>query len=434
MDVGDVKMRMDDDISCISDFSNTQTVNLLVSYGTLLVAAVLIFFIEWKLALIAVAVTPLTFVINHFISKKEWKMGEGNRENDQKTWTWLYQSVPGWREVRALNLQKREERQLIKFNHYFGNYFTAWNNYWVTRVLVLPRVKSDVIIKFALYFFGGLLIMSGDLTIGSLLVFAVYYEMMLNAVGTVSSADADLQSNRFKSDRLIEEITAADTDKKHEYIAPNSDSTIELQGISFTYDNTVKEIIHDFSLKINPGERVAITGKSGVGKTTLLKLMTGMISPTSGAVNFSGVNLSEIDPKKMHSRIGYVMQENTLFNTTIRENLLYAKQKATDEELIKACEKAYILDFINELPDGFDTVIGEKGIKLSGGQRQRIVLARLFLRDVDVFIFDEATSALDQYSENIIQDAIKNIAADKTIIVVAHRESSVRLCERKILL
>ena len=207
---------------------------------------------------------------------------------------------------------------------------------------------------------------------------------------------------------------------------------VTLSNISFTYPNSETEIFHDFSLKINKGEKVAITGRSGRGKTTLLKLITGMLKPTSGDVSFSGVNLQDIDVVTMYKRIGFVMQENMLFNTTIRENLFYGKENARDDEIWDACKKAYISDFIKSFPQGLDTVIGERGIKLSGGQRQRIVLARLFLRDVDVFIFDEATSALDQYSENIIQDVIYNISKDKTVIVVSHRESSIALCERKI--
>ena len=132
----------------------------------------------------------------------------------------------------------------------------------------------------------------------------------------------------------------------------------------------------------------------------------------------------------MYSRIGYIMQENILFHTTIRENLLFGKEDASEKELLKACRKACIDEFVAGLPEGLDTVIGEKGIKLSGGQRQRIVLARMFLQDIDIFIFDEATSALDQYSENIVQDAIRNIPGDKTIIVSAHRESSLEVCDR----
>lgn len=145
-----------------------------------------------------------------------------------------------------------------------------------------------------------------------------------------------------------------------------------------------------------------------------------------------GADLRELDLSAMHGRIGYVMQDNLLFNTTVRENLLLGKEDATEDELRRACKKAYILEFVQALPDGLDTVIGEKGIKLSGGQRQRLVLARLFLREVEVFILDEATSALDQYSERMVYDAMQSIPKDKTVIIVAHRESSLAICERRV--
>ena len=173
-------------------------------------------------------------------------------------------------------------------------------------------------------------------------------------------------------------------------------------------------------------------GKSGCGNTTVLKLMMGMLTPGKGRVFFAGADVREIDLTAMHGRIGFIMQESMLFNASIRENLRYGKEDATDEEMEAACRKAFIYDFIRGLEDGLDTVIGERGVRLSGGQRQRIVLARLFLRNVDVFVFDEATSALDQYSESVVYDAIRNIARDKTIIIVAHRESSVALCDRRI--
>ena len=175
---------------------------------------------------------------------------------------------------------------------------------------------------------------------------------------------------------------------------------------------------------------IGICGRSGSGKTTLLKLITGMLTPTSGQISFSGIDLRQIDMIAMHKKIGFVMQENILFHASIKDNLLYAKGDATEEELVRVCKMACIYDFIETLPDGWNTMIGEKGIKLSGGQRQRLVLARLFLRDVDVFIFDEATSALDQLSESIVHDAINRIAKEKTIIVVSHRESSLELCDR----
>jgi len=213
-------------------------------------------------------------------------------------------------------------------------------------------------------------------------------------------------------------------------IIPDESNSIALSNVSFSYPDTDKLILKDFNLSINKGERIAIVGKSGSGKTTLLKLITGMLDPTSGKVMFSGIDLKNIDMQVMHERIGFVMQENILFNTSIRENLFYGKNNACENELIEACKSAGIWKFIISLPEGLNTIIGEKGVKLSGGQRQRIVLARLFLQDVAVYILDEATSALDQFSENIVQDAINNIAKDKTIIVVAHRKSSIKLCDR----
>jgi len=432
MSIGDTKMRLEDDISCIGDYADTQTISYLINYVTLIVALVLMFVIQWELTLFAIAMIPITFILNHIISKREWKMQDANRENDQKQSSWLNTSIHGWREVRALNLQKHEEREFIRYNHKFANYFIPWNNYWVTRVLVIPKIKNTFILQFALYFIGGLLIMANQLSIGNLLVFAVYYNMLSGAVNTVSQNDADLQSNRFKSDRLVTELEKTEIVSDRKNLIPDDSNEIIFTDVRFTYPNSDNEVIHKLSLVISKGERVAITGKSGIGKTTVLKLITGMVTPTSGSVLFGNVNLKDIDMAAMHKRIGFVMQENMLFNDTIRENLLYGKENATDNELVEACKKAYINDFINNLPDGFDTIIGERGIKLSGGQRQRIVLARLFLRNVQVFIFDEATSALDQYSENIVHDAIRSIAEDKTIIVVAHRASSISLCDRKI--
>jgi ABC-type bacteriocin/lantibiotic exporter with double-glycine peptidase domain len=333
--------------------------------------------------------------------------------------------------VKALNLTLRQKRQYTRFLHNHALYYAKWINFWTARRLVIPKIKDEFFMRFGLYFIGGFLIMRGQLKISDLLIFAMYYETLSGAIKSVSSADADLQSNMPYTDRLMEELKR-NGEVTEGGIIPDSTHTIELKNVSFSYSNTDKEVIHHLDLRIDKGERVAITGKSGCGKTTLLKLITGMVAPTAGEVYFSNVSLREIDLCEMHSRIGFVMQENILFNTTVRENLLYGKETASEQELRGACEKAYILPFIEGLPNGFDTVIGERGIKLSGGQRQRLILARLFLRDVSVFIFDEATSALDQYSENIVHDAIRSIAKDKTIIVVAHRESSIRLCDRKI--
>jgi ABC-type multidrug transport system fused ATPase/permease subunit len=233
----------------------------------------------------------------------------------------------------------------------------------------------------------------------------------------------------------LSEVNRTEKTEKKNILSLNfaDDNIIEFRNVSFSYANTDQTVINNLRFSIKKGERLAITGKSGAGKTTVLKLLSGMLRPSSGEVLFFGENINDIDSDNLHKHLGFIMQENILFNSTIKENLFYAKTDASNSELETACQKAFIWDFIKTLPDGMETVIGERGIKLSGGQKQRLILARQFLRGTnDIFILDEATSALDQYSESIIQDAIGSIGKDKTIIVVAHRKSSISLCDRLI--
>ena len=430
-DIGDMKLRLDDDTEKLRGFFGSQIIDYLISCGTVLVTALLLIRISWFLSVIVIAAIPVTFAIDHAISKRERVLTDENREIQQRTTTWLRTSAEGWREIRALTLEYSQERKFVGLLHEFALYFSKWINYWVARVLIIPKIKDEFLMKFVLYFIGGLMIMDGKIKIGDILVFAMYYEMLSKAANAVSAADADLQANMPYTNRILEGIRKPE-EKNREYKAWDQSGRIEFQDVCFRYSEDRKNVIHNMSFTIEKGERAAIVGKSGSGKTTILKLMTGMLMPQSGKILFSGVELSEMNIKELHKKIGFVMQENILFNTTIRENLLYGKENASDNELREACRKAYIDEFVSGLPMGLDTVIGEKGIRLSGGQRQRLVLARLFLRNVDIYILDEATSALDQYSENIIQDALRSISEDKTIIVVSHRESSIQFCNKRI--
>lgn len=428
--IGDMKMRIDDDANQIQSFSSYQTIDYIISYITLFFSLILLFFIEWRLALFSILAIPSTFFLDDIISKKERKLNDSNRENDEKMSSWLHSSIQGWREIKALNLQKHQQRILIRYFHKFALHYGKWINYWVMRTLVIPKIKDEFFMRFGLYFLGGILIMNGKLEISNLFIFVTYYTMLSEAIRVVSSTDAELQASMPYTDRLIESLSVNNVNSMKNRMLQDEIYSIILEKVCFKYEKSDKEVLHDMDIQIKKGDRVAISGKSGCGKTTILKLITGILKPTKGRILISNIDISEINLSEIHKRIGFVMQESRMFNTTIRNNLLYGKNNATDDEIITACKKAYIYEFIESLPDGFDTIIGEKGIKLSGGQRQRIILARLFLRDVDIFIFDEATSALDQYSENIVHDAIKNIDKNKTIIIVAHRQSSMDLCDK----
>lgn len=428
LSIGDLNMRIDDDIEQIKDYFGVWTIDSVIACIMILTNFFILMSINWILALYSITVIPFTFWIDRILSKKEKIILDERRLNEQGMTSWLHESIQGWREVKAFNLQKYETRLYFHFLHTEMIGFAKWINYWTARVLIIPKIKNECFMQFGLYLIGGLLIIEGNLNIGELLVFSVYYSLLSNAIQNVSTAAADLQTKMPYIDRLIESLKYKVEDNIG--IVPDDSNTIELKEVSFGYPDAQMLVINKLNLLINRGERVAITGKSGSGKTTLLKLITGMLIPTSGQISFSGIDLRQIDMIAMHKKIGFVMQENILFHASIKDNLLYAKGDATEEELIRVCEMACIYDFIESLPDGWNTMIGEKGIKLSGGQRQRLVLARLFLRDVDVFIFDEATSALDQLSESIVHDAINRIAKEKTIIVVSHRESSLELCDR----
>ena len=430
--VGSIYAQIEDDTSQISKFTNYQTVDYIFALCMVIGTALILLFIDWKLTTFSLTIIPLAVYFDLKIAKREKSYTEQMRQNNQQQASWVHKCVQGWREIKALNQQVNMKKRFSEFTKRYGEIYAKQIKFWALRVLILPIIRYELLMQFGLYFIGGLLIINGKLEISELLVFSVYHEMFSNALKTITKTDADLEANKPHTDRLITSL-----EEKPEIkitLLPDNLNSIVFDNVTFSYTPNSKPVLTNFSASIYKGERVAIVGKSGSGKTTLLKLMMGLLQPNEGQVYFANVNLKEIDQNAMFSKIGFVMQENILFNATIRENLLYGKATASVQDMVDACKKACIYDYIAALPDGLDTVIGERGIKLSGGQRQRIALARVFLRDPEVLVLDEATSALDQYSDNLIQDAINNVTAGKTIIVVSHRDSSIQFCDRRILL
>lgn len=428
----DAKMVMDDDMIKLTAFADSQSTDYIVNAGKMIILSIILIVLEWRLAVICIAVVPITFMLTEMYGKRSQKIQNISRVNDAKWGDWLYSVISGWREVRAMNLQKQGEEVFRNYSKKDAIYFTKVTNYWVIRNQILPKIKDEFLMQFLVYFLGGILIYYNQISIGTLLVFAQYYTILSTAVQDVTRADAELQSNIDFYERVLN--AAEQDDYQDNGIKMFESAALEVKNICFRYPKGEKNIFENFSLSIRQGERIGIIGESGKGKTTLLNLLVGALYPDSGEIYFGGVELRNADLREVHKRIGFVLQDNMLFNTSIKENLKYGKENATEYEMVQACKKAYIYDFIQKLPKGLDTVIGEDGVKLSGGQKQRIVLARLFLKDVDIFIFDEATSALDQHAESIIHDAIQKIESDKTIIIVSHRQSSLNLCNRIITL
>lgn len=433
MDVGERKMRLEDDTALLREYTTTQTIDYLISFLTMILCAGMLFFIDWRLTLFSLAAIPATFFLDDLVSRYEKDINAVKRENARRKTGFLQASLQGWREVKALNLNRWQIRHFIKYVHVQALCNARWINCWTARVLIIPKIKEEFFMRFGLYFLGGLLVAKNALHISDLLVFVVYYEMMANAMKNVSTANAQLQSDMPMLERLMEQLDKSHTNPPRTEAPlhpPKAFTGIHMINVTYQYPGASEAVIKDLQLHIAPGERLAIVGKSGAGKSTVLKLLTGMLTPSSGQVIFNGSDLQTTPIEQVFSHIGYVMQDNILFHMSIRENLRYGKSDATETEMWKACEMAQIAEFIRILPQGLDTIIGEKGLKLSGGQRQRMVLARLFLKDADIYILDEATSALDEYNEAMIQGVLQNLGSEKTLIVVAHRESSIALCDR----
>lgn len=433
INVGNEKMIIDDSVVQLLDFTGVQSVDHLINIGKTILLVVALFLMEWRLAIVMLVTIPVSYLVNEHNAKLSKKNREESWQNHVAWADWNYESGAAWREVRALNMEERCEEVFDGYCKRYQGYFKEYTRLWVTRRFIIPKIKDEFLMQFLLYFLGGIAIYYQYISIGTLLIFGQYYTQLTESLRAVVDADNDLEINSVAYDRALKAAECPIVEET-EHVIPITNCDIEINHVTFRYEGGDADILQDFSLEIKQGERIGIVGESGRGKTTLLNLIVGLLKPTQGEVRFGGHALSELRIQDVHQKVGFVLQENNLFHASIRENMLYGNENATEEQIAAACKKAYISDFIESLPEKYDTIVGEKGIKLSGGQKQRIVLARLFLRDVDVFILDEATSALDQHAESMIQNAISSIGEDKTIIVVSHRENSLKLCQRLVFL
>ncbi len=427
----DMNMRISADLEKLKPFVANQSIDYIIAVLTFISSAVLLIVINPLLALIASIVIPVSFWLSAIICRKEETYVDCMRECNIGFSDLMHESAHNWREIKALGLERHEKTRFVQLAKKWAYANSHFVNFCVLRVDIIPKIQNEFIMQFLIYFIGGLFILNGNLTIGELFVFTQYYDMLSTAVKKLATLNSDFEVSRPHIDKVLEELSVSFPKRSVRKLADGKITSVHLDHVCFSYPGATDEVVASANLLVTAGQKVAIIGKSGCGKTTILKLISGLIKPSGGKVYISGEQLDQMDLGGVHEKLGFIMQDNILFNDTIKENLLYGKSSASDKEIKNACMKASIYDFVIKLPNGFDTVIGERGIKLSGGQKQRIILARTFLRDPDFYLLDEATSALDQYSENIIYDALRAIDSSKTVIVVAHRQSSIDLCKNK---
>lgn len=428
LQVGDVKMTLEDGVNKLTTF-HTQFYQYCFNGAFIVIMAVILLCINWQLALIALPAIPVTFLLDHLVSRREKRVNEIWNKNDASWATWLDETIKGWKEIRVNKCEDKRKKEFEDFQKVDETNYRIWLRFWTTRTLVIPKLKDEFIMQFVLYFTGGIFIYYRYLSIGVLLIFVQYYGMLSDHVKELSSSDANLQSEMPHYERILKHLgseEATDGDLMPERY------DISFENVSFGYCNTDKNIFNDLSFCIKEGDRVGFYGESGAGKSTLIKLMTGQLEPDGGSIQYGDIPLKRICKKKLYEKIAYISQEAKLYGESVLENLLTGNADASMEEVEDACRRAWIYDFILSLPDGFDTEIGENGALLSGGQRQRLLLAKALLRDADIYILDEATSALDNQVEAQIKESLQNLPENKTVIVVAHKERFLEICDHVI--
>ena len=425
---GDVITRMTSDIDGVQRVISSTFTTILSNAITLVAALVLMYRENWVLATVGVLVVPLFVIPTRFAGRTRWELTREAQECSDEINGILNEtlSVSGQLLVKLFGKEDYEygkyedaNRRMIRLNireSMAGRWF----------FVVISTFSS--VGPMLLYLVGGVLMMRYDaaLTVGDVTVMVTLLGRLYGPVNTLLNTQVEWIRSMALFTRIFEyfDMPVEVQNPRYPVRPPRIDGSVEFKHVDFSYDPE-RQILRDVSFRLGAGRSVAIVGPSGSGKSTMINLIPRLYDVTGGSVAFCGVDVRRLDLAALRAHIGIVSQETYLFNGTIRENLLYAKPDATEEELVAVCDKANILDFIQKQEQGFDAMVGNRGLKLSGGEKQRLSIARVLLKDPALLIFDEATASLDSISESRIQEAINPIIASRTSILIAHRLSTI---------
>ena len=431
---GDIVTRMDTDISGVSTIISGTLSNIVSNLATVITTLVALFTMSWQLAIVGVIIIPMLILPTKRVGKNQWQIRSDSQEKNDEMNQLINEtlSVSGSMLVKLFTREKLEYEKFKKVN----SELTALNlkeqrsGSWFRVVMGMFTQVGPLLI----YFAGGYLIIShvdSALTVGTITAMVALINRLYFPIQSLLNIHVEFTRSLALFTRIFDYF-----DMKSSIVSPEDGKKPEVtcrdivyDHVAFSYDPEVL-ILKDVNFTVPGGQMYAIVGPSGSGKSTVVNLIPRLYDVAAGSVKIGGTDVRDFDLSYLRSNIGVVTQETYLFNGTIRENLLYAKESATEDELIEACKNANIHDFIVNQPDGYDTVVGNRGLKLSGGEKQRLSIARVILKDPKILILDEATSALDSISERAIQDALELLMKGRTSIVIAHRLSTILKADR----
>lgn len=428
---GSYLSRMMNDSAMLQEVMSYAVKNLFVETGTIIVLVSVAFLRRWDLTLLAVVVLPLAFYAVGRLSKR-LKQITGKA---QERLSWMTESITesfgGIKIIKSFSQEKEESERFKHKNQDFYREMMRATRITEFSTLIMEFVGGLGIGMVLLY--GGLLVIRRTITAGDFFSFLTAILMLYTPAKRLATVSNAFQQSRAALDRIYA-LLEENTEKDGVLELPTINDEMEFRNVSFRYPDKEDEALNNISLKIKKGEIIALVGRSGAGKTTFVDLIPRFYNAGSGAIYIDGVDITNATLKSLRAQIGIVSQDVILFNDTVRANIAFGMPGITEARIINAAKAAYAHDFIAEFPLGYDTVIGERGVRLSGGQKQRLSIARAILKNPPVLLLDEATSALDTASERMVQKALENLMQNRTTIVIAHRLSTVRRATRIIVL
>lgn len=423
--VGQIISRVINDVEQTKEFVVTGMMNIWLDLATVSIAVGIMLWMDPRMTLVAMSIFPLYGICVKYFYQRLRQRSKERSQALAEMQGYLHERVQGISVIRAFNLERYEQGVFDRYNRHFLNKaleHTRWNGLTFAVINTITDIAPILVIAFS-----GFLVIRGSMTVGEMTAFYGYMGLIYNPVRRMVNSSTSLVQAFASMERVFDFLdeTYDITDRPGARILRNPKGEIRFESVSFRYSADGKWALRNLDLVVEPGKTTALVGPSGGGKSSIVSLIPRFYDVTEGRVLVDGVDVRDWTVESLRSQIGLVLQDNILFSGTVLENIRMGRTDAAMEEIVAAAKAAGAHAFIEQLPKGYETEIGERGVKLSGGQKQRLAIARVFLKDPAILILDEATSALDLKSEQLIRDSLKRLAENRTTIIVAHRLSTV---------
>ncbi|MFD0711517.1 ABC transporter ATP-binding protein [Paenibacillus sp. GCM10027626] len=431
---GQLMSRTTNDLFDISELAHHGPEDTVISMVRIVGAFCILVSMNWILTLAMFLLLPLMFIFAYYSSIKVKNALIKNKERIADINAQIEDSLSGIRVVQSF---ANEEIEMTKFRNSSSRFLESRKNGYYAEAHFSGGLTAFIsLMNISVVIAGALLISYNLLLLTELITFLLYVNTLIDPVKRLVNFTQNLQNGVAGFERFMDllAVKPAIADAKDAKMLHNVKGKVEFVDVSFQYDGDSNHVFSHINMTVTPGEYVALVGSSGVGKTTLCSLIPRFYETSAGLIKIDDTDIKTVKLKSLRDHIGIVQQEVYLFGGTIKDNLLYGKPEASEEEMIAAAKQANAHDFIMELPEGYNSYIGQRGVKLSGGQKQRLSIARVFLKNPAILIFDEATSALDNESERLVQQSLEKLAHNRTTFVIAHRLSTIRNAGRIIVL